>query len=141
MESFPINTTTWSPGYETESEWLARGQKIMGHRQTYGVNVAGVGIIDNGNAAGQDLFDFGFIAALMWALSAFGTSDTDYAPSTSTVDWWTRPDVSGLEFLWSLDPSVQEDAGDADVCWRFVRNGKLMVDFSTAAQASSITKW
>jgi hypothetical protein len=141
LESFPINTSVWSPGYEDKDEWHARGEKLMDHRETYGVNLVGVGIIDNGNAAGQDMFDFGYISALAWALSAFGTSDTNYASGSSQVDWWTRPDVSGLEEVWNLNPSVQADVNDVDVYWRFVKSGKLMLDFSTGAQASSITKW
>lgn len=141
LESFPINTTTWTPGYEDKAEWYARGEKLMGHRETYGVNLAGVGIINNGNSSGQDLFDFGFISALSWNLNAFGTSDTSYGSSSSQVDWWTRPDVTGLGCAWCTDPSVQEDANDADVYWRFVEFGKLMLDFSTSAQLSSITKW
>lgn len=141
LESFPINTTVWSPGYETKAEWLARGEKIIAHRKTYGINIAGVGIIDNGNVAGQDLFDFGFISAMMWALQAFGTSDTDYGASSSDVDWWTRPDVSGIGYVWDLDPSIQEDVNDDDVYWRYVRAGRFKLDFSTGAQLSSITKW
>lgn len=141
LESFPINTSVWSPGYEGKAEWLARGEKILAHRKTYGVNVAGVGVIDNGNVAGQALFDFGFVSALMFALKAFGTSDINYGASSAQVDWWTRPDVSGLSYIWSLDPSVQEDVNDANVYWRYVKNGRLKLDFTPAAQASAIEKW
>ena len=141
MESFPINTTIWTPGYEDKAEWYARAQKILDHRQTYGINVAGVGIIDNDDTAGQDLFDFGFISALMFTLQAFGTSDTGYAENSNEVDWWIRPDILSLEYTWSLDPSIQEDDNDADVYWRFMDYGKLMLDFSTGAELSSITKW
>jgi len=141
MESFPINTTDYAEGYEDDAEWLARAEKAMGHREKYGVSLAGVGIISNGHASGQDLFDFGFISALMWNLFAFGTSDTGYGAGSSEVDWWTRPDASGLGCLWCLDPTVKVDAGDADKYWRFVEFGKLMLDYSTSAQDSGITKW
>jgi len=141
LESFPINTTVWTPGYEDKDEWHARGEKLMAHRETYGVNLAGVGIIDNSNPSGQDLFDFGFISALAWNLNAFGTSDTSYASGSAQVNWWTRPDVTGLGCSWCTDPSVQEDVNDADVFWRFVEHGKFMLDFSTGAQTSSVTKW
>lgn len=141
LESFPINTTTWTPGYEDKDEWHARGEKLMAHRATYGINLAGVGIIDNSDGAAQDLFDFGFISALAWNLNAWGTSDTSYASGSSQVNWWTRPDVTGLGCSWCEDPSVQEDVNDADVYWRFVEFGKLMLDFSASAQDSSITKW
>lgn len=141
LESFCINTTAWTPGYEGKTEWSIRGIKAIGHRKTYGINLAGVGIIDNANVNGQDLFDFGFVSANMWSLEAFGTSDTSYASGSAQVNFWTRPDVSHLGIKWTLDPSIQLDAGDTDVYWRFLNYGKLMLDFSTGAQASAITKW
>jgi len=141
LESFPINTTDWAEGYEGKAEWLSRGEDAMAKRETYGVNLAAVGIINNGNANGQDMFDFGFISSMMWNISAFGTSDTGYGAGSSEVDFWTRPSVDGLGCLWCLDPSVQEDGNDADVYWRLVEFGKLMLDFSTSTQDSSITTW
>lgn len=141
MESFPINTTAWGEGYEAKAEWLERGNKIIAQRETYGVNLAGIGIINNGRADGQDLFDFGFISALMWNIAVFGTSDTSYGSGSSEVDWWTRPDSEGLGCIWCLDPSIQEDGNDADVYLRFIEYGKLLLDFSASAQDSSITKW
>jgi len=98
LESFPINTTAYSgnDGYESKSDWSARGSKAIAHRYTYGINLAGVGIINNGNGSGQDLFDFQFISALMWALDANGTSDTSYGASSATVTFWTRPDISKM---------------------------------------------
>ena len=143
LESFPINTTAYSgnDGYESKSDWSARGSKAIAHRYTYGINLAGVGIINNGNGSGQDLFDFQFISALMWALDANGTSDTSYGASSATVTFWTRPDISKMGRLWTASTAVSVDVGDSDVYWRFVDFGKFMLDFSSSAQDSSITKW
>jgi hypothetical protein len=143
LESFPINTTAYSGtgGYESKSDWTVRGSKAIAHRYTYGINLAGVGIINNANGSGQDLFDFQFISAMMWSLDANGTSDTSYGASSATVTFWTRPDISDMGRLWVASTSVQNDVGDADVYWRFVDFGKFMLDFSSSAQDSSITKW
>lgn len=142
LESFAVNTTAYSgnSGYADKVTWATRGEKAKGHRATYGINLAAVGIIDNGNVAGEDLFDFHFNAALMYSLEAQGTSDTSYG-SGGSVEWWPRPDVIGMGRLWSLNPSIQEDAGDADVFVRYVDSGRFKLDFSTGAQASSIEKW
>jgi hypothetical protein len=142
LESFAVNTTAYSGnnGYASKTEWASRGEKAKNHRATYGINLAAVGIIDDGNPDGNDLFQFNFVSALEYSLEAAGTSNTSYG-SGGAVQWWARPDVSEMGKLWSLSPSVQEDVGDADVYWRFVDYGKFMLDFSTGAQASSITKW
>lgn len=142
MESFPINTTSYTAGYESKTEWLTRAEKIVAQRTTYGLNLAANGIIDNGNVNGQDLFDFGFVSSIMWNMNAWGTSDTSYASGSSEVDWWPPPDASSLGYnIWCLDPSVQEDGTDADVYFRFLEFGRLMLDFSTGAQDSSIIKY
>lgn len=142
LESFPVNTTAYSGnnGYETKSDWATRGEKAKNHRYTYGINLAAVGIINNGNANGQSLFNFGFISSLMYSLSAFGTSDTSYGSGSAAVFYWTRPDVTELGRIWNLSPSIQVDIGDSDVYWRYADFGKFMLDFSTGAQLSSITK-
>lgn len=141
LESFAINTTAYSgnSGYESGSQWAARGSKMQTLRATYGVNFAGVGIINNGNASGGDLFDFGFTSALMFSLESYGTSDTNYG-SGGTVDYWTRPDVSGMGVVWCLNAAIQVDVNDSDVYHRYSETAKMSVDFSSSAQTSSITK-
>jgi hypothetical protein len=142
LESFAVNTTAYSgnAGYADKATWAARGEKAKGHRYEYGINLAAAAIINNDNVAGEDLFDFHFISSLMYSLDAQGSSDTSYGAS-GAVDWWPRPDVIGMGRLYSLSPSVQEDAGDADVYLRYVDAGRFKLDFSTGAQLSSITKW
>jgi hypothetical protein len=143
LESFPINTTAYSGtgGYESKSDWAARGVKMNTLRATYGVNFAGVGIINDDNGSGQDLFDFGFVSALMWSLGAFGIGDTSYGASSAKSKHWTRPDVTKIGKYWALNPSVQVDVGDADVYHRYVELAKLSLDFSSGAQTSSITEF
>lgn len=145
LESFPINTTAYTTsgyeGYESKTDWLTRGDKAVVLRETYGVNFAGGGVINNGNGSGQALFDFGFTSAMMFALEAFGTSDANYGASSATVTWWTRPDVSKMGVVYEFVPSVTVDASDADVYRRFVEFGNFMLDFSQSAQASSVVKY
>lgn len=143
LESFPINTTAYSGsnGYESKSDWLVRGVKAVSLRNTYGVNFVGCGIINDGNTKESNLFQFGFISALMFSLEAFGTSDTGYGSGSAKTKFITRPDVSKIGVIWNLSPSVTVDAGDADIYLRYVENAKLLVDFSSGAQTSSINKY
>jgi hypothetical protein len=145
LESFCINTTSYTAstpdGYEPKADWAARGVKAQGHRATYGINLAAVGIINDDNVDGQDLFDFQFVSGCMWSLDAVGTSSTSYGASTAQVKWWTRPDVSKMGPIYSLNSSVQVDVSDADVYWGYVQTGKFMLDFSDSAQDATATKW
>lgn len=143
LESLAVNTDayTGTGGYASKSDWAARVVKTITLRATYGVNFAAIGIINNGNANGQDLFEFSFVSAMMASLEAHGTSDSLYASGTSAVDLWTRPDVTKMGAAWSLNASVQVDASDADVYHRYVEFGRFALDFSSGAEASSITKW
>jgi hypothetical protein len=75
----------------------------------------------------------------MWSLDGFGSSDTSYGSGSATVKWWTKPDRSNIGVIWSENPVVKVHAGDSDVYIRFIEFAKLLVDFSTGAQLSSIT--
>jgi len=144
LESWPVNTDSYTSstpvGYEAKADWAARGVKAQGHRATYGINLAASGIINNSNTGGQDLFDFLFVSAMMFAMDAVGSSDASYASSSSAVDWWTRPDVSKMGALYSLNASVIEDSGDADVYWRYTEFGRFKLDFSSSAQDATVEK-
>ena len=74
----------------------------------------------------------------MGSLDGFGTSDEYYAASSATVTWWARPDVKSLGKIWSISPTIAQDAGDSDVYIRYLEQGKLKLDFSTGAQDSEI---
>jgi len=144
LESFPINdgayTASTPDGYEPRAQWASRGVKAQSLRAAYGVNLAAVGIIDNGNSGGQDLFDFLFISACMWSLEAAGSSDTYYGASSAAVDFWTRMDVTKIAPFYRYNEAIQVDLGDSDVYWRFVEFGKFKLDFSDSAQEATITK-
>lgn len=140
LESFSVNTSSYVPtdGYEPKDQWSSRGFKAIGHRDTYGINLAGVGIINNDNSKGQELFAFSFTSACMFALDAYGTSDTSYGASSAIVNYWDRPSVSEMGNIWSPATSVQQDVEDANKFWRFTEFGSFSVDFSDNAQESKI---
>jgi hypothetical protein len=142
LESFPVNTTAYSgnAGYESKSDWYARAEKAKGLRVTYHVNFSGLSVIDNASGSGSTLFNFAFISSLMYNLEGFGSSDTDYGASSAAVKWWTRPAVTSLGKTWELYPAILNDVLDSDVYHRYTENSKISLDFSTGAQASSITK-
>lgn len=140
LESFPINTTSYSSsdGHESASDWASRGVTMQSLRDTYGVNFASAGIIDNDTTlSGDDLFKFGYVSALMWSLEAYGTSDDGYAASSAAVTRWTRPSISDVGPLWNLNASVQQDNADSDKYHRYAQNIKFTLDFSSGAQDST----
>ena len=143
MESYLVNTTAYtSPAdYEPKAQWAARVVTMLGLRATYGINVAGAGIVDDATSGGQGMFDFAFTGALMASLGAYGVSDTSYGASSGKGKWWTRPDVTGMGKVWTLNPSIQVDADDADVYHRQSELARMTIDFSTGAETCSITKW
>jgi hypothetical protein len=142
LESFPINTTAYSStgGYEAKADWLARGQKAVGLRRKYGIQLAAIGIINDDNAAGQALHDFGYTSALMFALETWGTSSNNYGASTAQVKFWTRPEIGILRDIYQVEPTIKAVTGDADAWLRYCKRAKMLVDFSTSAQTSVIEK-
>jgi hypothetical protein len=143
LESAPINTDAFvaSGGYQSKGDWAVRGVKAVQHRANGGPNIAACGIIDDANPNGQDLFDFGFVAAMMFSLDAWGASDTLYGAGTSKARWWTRPDVAGMGISGWINPAVQVDANDAEIYWRYVENGRFSIDFTEALQVCTIEKY
>lgn len=143
LESYPINTTAYTStgGYESKWDWAARGSKAANRRYTYGINLAAVGVINNDNTNAQELFNFGFVSAMIWNLEAFGTSDTAYGAGSATVNHWYRPNTEGLGREWAASPSVQLDLNDADKYYRYLDYGRLQLDFSTSTQTSHIEKF
>lgn len=143
MESFPINTLAYSSsgGYESPTDWAARGSKMQSLRAQYGVNFCGLGVINNSDSDGQDLFDFGYISAVMWSLEAYGTSDVYYGASTAQVTMWPRPDVSAIGKLWNLNAAVTQDNGDTGIYHRYVDYGKLSLGWVAAGETGYISTW
>jgi hypothetical protein len=141
MESFAVNTDSYAKDYEPKSQWGSRVTTMIGLRATYGIQVAGGGIILDTQADGQDMFDFQFTAALMASLEASGVSDTYYGASSGKGKWWTRPDVSGIGKVYTRNPSIFDDPGDSDVCFAQSEHARFMLDFSQNQEDSSITTW
>jgi hypothetical protein len=142
LESFPVNTTAYSGsgGYESKTDWATRGAKAQSQRSTFNINIAACGVINNDNVNGQVLFNFLFISAMIWCLEAVGSSDTNYGAG-ATVTYWTRPDVKDMGVVWNLNASVQQATEDTDVYYCYSSTARMLLDFSTGAQISSITKW
>jgi hypothetical protein len=140
LESFAINTTAYSvaSGYESKTDWAVRGSKAISLRNTYGVNFASCGIINNDNVNGLKLFEFLFTSSLMFSLDANGSSDTSYAASSAAVVYWQRPFVNLFNY-YSLSPAVSVDVNDADVYVRYTDFVRFLLDFSSSAQLSNIT--
>lgn len=142
LESFPVNTSAYVNDIETATEWLTRGNKALGHRSTYGINLAAIGIIENtlGNNASQNFSDFQFVSALMFSLDASGTSDVNYASSSVTVKHWPKPPTYGLE-IYTFTPSIQQDLVLTDYYKRFLTNGMLSLNFNTSTQQGLVSAW
>lgn len=140
LESFAVNTLNYSKGegYATKEDWAARGVKAQNHRITYKINLASVGIINDDNPTGQDLFQFSFVSALMWSLEANGTSSDYYGAGTAQVAYWGRASTSEMGKLWNLSASVQEDK---EVFLRYVDHGRFKLDFTPESQVGLIEKY
>jgi hypothetical protein len=76
----------------------------------------------------------------MFALESWGTSSNNYGASTAQVKFWTRPDVNLLREIYEVEPTVKAVTGDADAWLRYCKRAKMLVDFSTSAQTSTIEK-
>lgn len=143
LESYPINTAAYSStgGYESRWDWATRGSVASDKRYEYGINLAAVGIINNANTNGQDLFNFGFVSAMVWNLDSFGTSDSYYGASSAAVKRWNRPSTAGLGREWAISPAVQNDVSDNDKYHRYLDFGRLTLDFSSSAQVADIDRF
>ena len=143
IESFGVNTTAWptNDGYEAVSDWFARGSKFAGLRTEYDMDFCGLIIISNDVAAAQDLFNFGFVSALMWSLDGFGSSDTSHGASSAQVNFLNRLDTSNMGITWITHPDPLVDLNDSDVYIRYLGTAKLRLDFSTGEHTNSIVKW
>jgi len=138
LESFAINTASYSGsgGYETKTNWYARGVKAVSLRCLYPINVAGGGIISNASVVGQELANFGYLSSLMWSLDAWGTSDENYG-SGASVNRWKRLKLN-TEACWSLSPSVINDATNTNLYHRVTDRFEFVLDFTASAQTWKI---
>ena len=139
LESFVVNTSAYSAndGYANKNDWYARGNKAVERRKEFGIKLASVGIINDDNSNGQDLFDFCYRSALAYSLDANGTSDSNYGASSATTKFWQRPKPYGdgkqEEF------NVIMDGHNSDLYLRFFPFMKVLLNFNT--KTSAILKW
>lgn len=139
LESFAVNTAVYTPdGIAPATDWMYRGAKAMAHRNTYGINLASVGIIDEENVGASDYFNFAFVSSLMWALEANGSGDLFYGASTAKTTYYSRLAVGELGRIFNISPAIVFDTTDNDVYMRFVDFGRLILDFSSGAWGSSV---
>jgi len=141
LESFAVNSSSYTNDYETATTWAARGSKACSHRETYGINIVGSCVIEDGHTDTTALLNFAFTSSLMYCLEAFGSSDIYYGASSAKTAFIPRPDVSNIGKVYELSPSVQVDVSDSDVYHRYTQFGKLSLDFSTSAQTSTINTY
>jgi len=143
LESFCVNTAayTGSGGYESKTDWVARGNKAFDTRQNWKINLATVGIIADGHASETTLFNFHYTSAIMYELDAVGSANTYYGASDAVTKFIARPDISGINYLTDQRCNIKVHASDSDVYMKYVGFGKLLLDFSSGAQTSSITNW
>lgn len=141
LESFVVNTTTYTESIASKANWASRGLKAQAHRINYGINLASLGIINDDNPDGLGLFKFSFVSALMWSLEANGTSSNYYGASTAQVAYWVRSSISEMGRVWNLNASVHMDLNDVDNYLRYVDHGRFELDFSLGAQDSKIIKY
>jgi hypothetical protein len=141
LESFAIDTaaTNFPSGYEPKAEWKERTDKILSLKQNYNINIACSVIIKNNNSKGIALYQFGFVAAMMIVAEAYGSSDENYASSSSTVKWWTAPVLTNLGNIWCDNPKVIQDIANTNILYRFLVFAKLLLNFTANSQSSTIT--
>lgn len=143
LESFCVNTQAYtsSNGYESKADWKARGDKCFLTRQNYKINLAASGIIQDGHTSETALFNFHYISALMYEMDAVGTSDDYYGASSAKSKLITRPSIAGMDYKVEQQCNIEVHTADADIYMKYVRFGKLILDFSAGVQTSSITIW
>jgi hypothetical protein len=143
LESFAVNTDSYGSnnGYCDKSVWAIRGAKAVARRTTYGLKAASVGIINDGNISGQDLFNFAHRSALAFELDAMGTADTSYGASTAATAWWPRPIPTGTNPGGTI--SVVVDALNDSIYYRYMNANymKITIDHTIGAQTSAVTQW
>lgn len=131
LESFPVNTAAFPSGYESAADWKVRGDKAISLKSQFGVNFAGVGVIDNVRADGSALFSFGYVSAVMYSLGAFGSSDVNYGASSAAVRYWARPSMVS-----NITSSVQQDIADSNIYSTCVGDENASLKFTDGQQSS-----
>lgn len=138
LESFAVNTTAYGAnnGYQSKTNWINRGNAAISKRELYNISFASIGIINNNNTNGQDLFEFTYNSALMFSFEANGTSDTAYGASSAAVTFWDR---SRKRFVSDIKPEPVVDDDNANIYIRYGDFAKLVINHSD--QDSELTQY
>jgi hypothetical protein len=141
LESFVVNTAAYSGNnnYATQSDFIARGNKAVSLSNQFGVSLAALNVINNDNAAGQQLSNFSYNAAVMYGLELSGTSDTSYAASSAAVKFWNRPGKRHIGRTSTI--AVVQSLSNSNICLRYGEHARVITDWTAGAQTSSIEVW
>ncbi len=141
LESFAVNSVSYTSNYESKTDWCLRGIKAINHRYKYGINLIGSCVIEEGHADANNLLQFAFISSLMFSMDGFGSSDIYYSSSSAHNTFISRTLPGNLGTTYTLTPTVIADGTDTDVYHRYTQFGHLKLDFSTDAQTFSIINY
>jgi len=131
LESSPIGEGLYAGNdYQPYAEWIAKANTCISRRETFGIRLASVSTIDDTNVNGQTMYDFHFMAAVMCSLDAQGSSDLLYGSGTAKTKMWARPDVSNMGLTWVLSPDILAMVGSADKFLRYLKFGKLLLNYN-----------
>lgn len=140
LESSPIGEGLYAGGdYQPYDEWKAKADKCISRRATFGLSLASVSTLSDSNVNGQTMYDFHFMAAVMCSLDAQGSSHLTYGSSSATTKMWLRPDVSNMGLTWVVSPDILALVGSADKFLRYLKFGKLYLDYN--AFTTTITRY
>lgn len=141
LESFSVNTDFYAGnnGYATKSDVLLRGNKAVSYSNSFGIQIATLGIIDDASASGKMLSNFAYHSSILFGFDYEGTSSAFYGAGTAAVRYWDRPGIKHIGRTPSIN--VIQSLNDADVVERYGVNSKVLLDFSTGAQISTIQNW
>lgn len=130
FESLGVNTLSYSgnSGYEAKATWKARVEKALDIKTSGALLIAGVSVIDEGDANDQAYFNFAYVSALMAELDYFGSSSHNYGAG-GTVSFYTRVNVAELA-IGKYQGNIFQDENDTDIFYKYLENGKLTLDFS-----------
>ncbi len=138
LESFSVNTDSYTGNYAPRNDVLARGDKAALMRFTYEIHLAAVGIVNNGDANAQDMADFNYLAGLAFAIDAIGASDSSYGSNSAKSKLFDRPshkDIDDLE-----DKPSMVTVGN-DILVKYIDQSKITLNFTSGSESSSIDQF
>ncbi len=138
LESFTVNTDSYTGGYASRSDVVARGEKASLRRSEYEIHLGAVGIVANGDSNAQDLADFSYFAALGYCLDGNGISDACYGASTAKSKFFSRPEHREIEVVEEIPEMVS--VGN-DVLMKHIDQSKITLDFTSGSEDSSIEQY